>query len=514
MPIAAPHEQRLREHDTPAAARSRPSRPSRAPSREWEAIALGAGNARSGQLELRRACACESESGACAACAESEPALQRAASGRGPDVAPPIVHEVLREAGNALDPATKAFFEPRLGSALDGVRVHTDARAADSARAVDARAYTVGRDIVFADGGYRPDTASGRRLLAHELAHTVQQGPGPAAVPSRLPVAAAGGELERAADRTADAIVSGRGAAKQPRSGASVQRELATPVPAVAPATSPALTADEIKSAIQYNRQFYDAANAKVIQDIVGTAVTGTWSAADIVAIADVQERFGLKKDGKVGADAFEFIQTEQSLEDVSTDVAECLTAFRHIVFPVRWDASPGPSGRTRIEGHHVVEARFSSRCDCSQFRYRQFIAGTATGTRITGASDPLAGSFTTIPGGRLPLAMQEDGMTQCPDSVRYGDRMQRGQERTTANCPENQYRDASGNVDQANGCVYRGEDFPRLTVSRMQTGDIVDLSVEFEGRIQHSVTPAVASSWRTIQTHRWTTIDTNVTTP
>jgi hypothetical protein len=89
--------------------------------------------------------------------------------------APPIVHEVLCSAGQPLDHATRTFFEPRLGHDLSGVRTHTDSRAAQSAAAVDALAYTSGRDIVFSNGQYSPGTASGQRLLAHELAHVAQQ---------------------------------------------------------------------------------------------------------------------------------------------------------------------------------------------------------------------------------------------------------------------------------------------------------------------------------------------------
>lgn len=89
--------------------------------------------------------------------------------------APPIVSEVLRSPGAPLDVAARAFFEPRIGRDLSRVRVHTDARAGDSANAVNALAYTVGRDVVFAPGRYAPDEAEGKKLLAHELAHTVQQ---------------------------------------------------------------------------------------------------------------------------------------------------------------------------------------------------------------------------------------------------------------------------------------------------------------------------------------------------
>lgn len=77
--------------------------------------------------------------------------------------------------GRPLDAATRVFFEPRFGQDFSHVRVHTDARAAESARSVNALAYTVGRDVVFGEGHYAPGTSVGRRLLAHELTHVVQQ---------------------------------------------------------------------------------------------------------------------------------------------------------------------------------------------------------------------------------------------------------------------------------------------------------------------------------------------------
>lgn len=89
--------------------------------------------------------------------------------------APPIVHDVLRSSGEPLDSATRGFFEPRFGHDFSTVRVHTDPRAAESARAVKAIAYTVGRNIVFAEGQHQPSTSRGRQLLAHELSHVLQQ---------------------------------------------------------------------------------------------------------------------------------------------------------------------------------------------------------------------------------------------------------------------------------------------------------------------------------------------------
>jgi hypothetical protein len=93
-------------------------------------------------------------------------------------MAPPLVHEALRSPGRPLDPATRAFMEPRFGHDFSRVRVHTDSRAAESAQAIGARAYTAGASIVFGAGQYAPHTEAGQRLLAHELTHVVQGGRG------------------------------------------------------------------------------------------------------------------------------------------------------------------------------------------------------------------------------------------------------------------------------------------------------------------------------------------------
>ena len=89
--------------------------------------------------------------------------------------APLIVDEVLRSPGQPLDRATRAFMEPRFGHDFSRVRVHSGVAAEQSARDVNARAYTVGHDIVFGAGVFTPGTHEGRRLIAHELTHVVQQ---------------------------------------------------------------------------------------------------------------------------------------------------------------------------------------------------------------------------------------------------------------------------------------------------------------------------------------------------
>jgi hypothetical protein len=106
-----------------------------------------------------------------------ELSLQRSPQTQGATSAvPSIVHETLNDTGQPLDQPTCAFMESRFGHDFSQVRVHTNAKAAESACTVNALAYTVGRDVVFGGGQYAPTTSAGQRLLAHELAHVVQQG--------------------------------------------------------------------------------------------------------------------------------------------------------------------------------------------------------------------------------------------------------------------------------------------------------------------------------------------------
>jgi len=106
------------------------------------------------------------------------PAVQRQSAGETPPSLSGVqesVGNVLRSSGNPLDPALKQDMEQRFGHDFSRVRVHADAKAQMSAQAVNANAYTVGNDIVFASGRYLPGLVEGRRLLAHELTHVVQQ---------------------------------------------------------------------------------------------------------------------------------------------------------------------------------------------------------------------------------------------------------------------------------------------------------------------------------------------------
>jgi outer membrane protein OmpA-like peptidoglycan-associated protein len=144
----------------------------------------------------------------------SDGILQRAVINPSPvHGVPPIVHEVLRSPGQPLDAETRAFTEPHFGCDFSSVRVHTDTLAAESARAVNARAFTVGNHIVFGNGLYNPSSHDGKRLIAHELTHTIQQrGVASAAAQAQsFRISEPGDSLEREADTTAGRVTAGEG---------------------------------------------------------------------------------------------------------------------------------------------------------------------------------------------------------------------------------------------------------------------------------------------------------------
>lgn len=162
---------------------------------------------------LQRKCACGQHGSPSGECEERkkkrEGTLQRAAAGPSATGVPAIVHEVLRSPGQPLDSAARAFLEPRFSHDFSAVRVHTDPEASDSARAVNALAYTVGHNVVFAAGQYSPRTRSGSKLLAHELTHVRQQA-GPTSIPhAALKMGAQNDQAEREANDTARRVLTG-----------------------------------------------------------------------------------------------------------------------------------------------------------------------------------------------------------------------------------------------------------------------------------------------------------------
>jgi hypothetical protein len=149
--------------------------------------------------------------------------------------APRAVYDAMGAAGQPLEPPLRTRFEATLGRDLGGVRLHTDGPAAASADVIQAQAYTVGRDVVFARDAYRPHTAEGQQLLAHELVHVAQGDGGPR--PASLTIGSAHSPLEREASAASRALLAGPTASQPavtPAAGSVVARQPAPPAVATA----------------------------------------------------------------------------------------------------------------------------------------------------------------------------------------------------------------------------------------------------------------------------------------
>ena len=146
---------------------------------EQEADRVAAQVLRMPERTLQRQCAGCAGGEPCDECEDEQvPVIRRVANASGGGFTVPDAVVSGLGAGTRLDPESRTFFERRFGHDFGGVAVHTSPAADRSARAVEARAFTVGRDIAFGAGEYAPATLEGRRLLAHELAHVVQQAGG------------------------------------------------------------------------------------------------------------------------------------------------------------------------------------------------------------------------------------------------------------------------------------------------------------------------------------------------
>jgi len=112
----------------------------------------------------------------------------KASPGHAPAITPSVASGIqsLKGSGQPLPASSRGYFEPRFGHDFSRVRIHVDNRAASMADSIGARAFTLGQNVVFGDGQYQPDSREGRRLIAHELAHTVQQDNGSTGAPTAV----------------------------------------------------------------------------------------------------------------------------------------------------------------------------------------------------------------------------------------------------------------------------------------------------------------------------------------
>jgi hypothetical protein len=162
---------------------------------------------------------------------------QRRASGDDEGDTSPV-HDVVSSMGSPLEPGVRREMEAAVGHDFGDVEVHTDSRAADSARSVQAHAYTVGNHVVFGEGRFRPETDEGRHTLAHELTHVVQQRQGPVdGTPAAggIRVSDPSDRFEREAEVNAARVTAGGGVGNE-----ATPPTAAAPVPRAADATAPA----------------------------------------------------------------------------------------------------------------------------------------------------------------------------------------------------------------------------------------------------------------------------------
>ncbi len=186
--------------------------------------------------------------------------------------------QTIKRGGQPLPASDRSFFEPKFGTSFKNVKIHTDTHSSEAAGSINAKAFTAGQNIVFGQGQYSPGTDSGKRLLAHELTHVVQQ---------------SNGSLSQ-----------------------NVQRDFS-----VAPTTPNravrTLTAQQISAAIAYNSVlFTDAAEISIIRDVLGTTQTPAVIDNDFVnAVLRYQASYGLSQDGKLGSGTCGILYNEVKAE-------------------------------------------------------------------------------------------------------------------------------------------------------------------------------------------------------
>lgn len=171
--------------------------------------------------QIQRKCGC---GGACPKCSARREAQGTSVGGKEGSGILSSVYSALRSSGQPLDPCTRNYFESRFDREFGSVRLHTDRTAAESAGAIGAKAYTVGRHMVFGKGQYAPSTSEGKSLMAHELAHVVQQGAASSIPGSGLSIDPASSGLEAEADTAARAVDSGVQPAGLSKAGVGISR--------------------------------------------------------------------------------------------------------------------------------------------------------------------------------------------------------------------------------------------------------------------------------------------------
>jgi peptidoglycan hydrolase-like protein with peptidoglycan-binding domain len=227
--------------------------------------------------------------------------------------------EVLPDRGKPLPEAVRAYFEPRFGLDFSEVRVHEGAQAAESAQAINARAYTTGEDIVFGSGEYAPGTTEGKRLLAHELTHVVQQGK---ARRNKL-----AHNSHNTIHQTSTRQVSRQGF----------------------------LTPAQETAAIDFNNARYDERSIRIFQIITGAAVDGQFGRLSAEAVAGFQNANGLGIDGQVGENTLNAMVPNRAAAGLHEHAIQLVVDFYNLnvtrdTLTVHFDPALAVAGATTLQ--------------------------------------------------------------------------------------------------------------------------------------------------------------------
>ncbi|MHC1599758.1 MAG: eCIS core domain-containing protein [Candidatus Methanospirareceae archaeon] len=373
-----------------------------------------------------------------------------------------------RDGGQPLQETGKNFMERRFGVDFSGVRVHTDSNAAQLSRDLNAQAFTHGRNIHFGAGKYNPESSQGKKLLAHELTHVVQQTGGAPisqdngrsgqtppggrhALTSRLNATSMQRTAESRARTTTTTLpgISWQAISAQPM----IQRDLAIRPPRP-DATGRTLSASKMKEAIDYNKKYLSnipnsTGVIRMIRDVLGISPTTAVDEDFVNAVLGWQAMYRLTQDGKLGPSSARRLFRELGAEKEGQGKVKSGPRYSPQVPTVS-------AGRTSFRFNAEFESDPAKGIFPSCCEVRQFIRWNAAAATSFAA---IRGAGNTVPHAGFPAAHRANRWIEDRDSGnnRYGHRSGPFSDPQSYD----QYLDSSGKRNQAYGHIYRGRDSP-----------------------------------------------------
>jgi len=344
--------------------------------------------------------------------------------------------------------------EPRFGADFGAVRVHTGREAAESARSVNALAYTVGNDVVFGAGQYEPGTSAGAGLIAHELTHVVQQN-------GRLSRSAGSAGVSPREEDEPQTMRLARSSGPVPVSAVvetpTLQADFALPVRRPN-AEGRALTAAETQAAIAYNQRVVTVIGAdgvRALRDVLGVEPDPAVIDGDFVwGVVQWQANQGIGQDGRLGP------RTAHPLfREIGAENAGRGALVSGPTYTATSSLTPAPDAAGRRDASFRFQAEFqddpangifAACCEVRQYIQWDAAYATASGGPPHGGFPPATGAGTWI----------ED--RNGTDTLRYGHRDGSFGSPVTGN----EYVDTTGARNNAFGNVYRGRDFPGTNIT------------------------------------------------